>query len=287
MLAGTTFKGTGKTTVARKVGQIYYDMGFLSSTEVVECSASDLVGQYVGQTGPKTRKLFEKALGRVLFIDEAYRLSEGHFAQEAMDEMVGLLTQETFRAKLVVILAGYDKDMNALMQVNSGLSSRFPDEIVFHNISPAQGLEILKRILGKKHIRLDALEHPSSADYTQMGSLIEKLSRLPSWGNARDMETLSKKMAAHVFTSLSLPVGTIGAGNPLPLFAKDAIGCIESMLSERQECITNVPKNRKQTPGVQHTSSGPVVRSQHMREKRISSSPLRLSSPRPQQPTPL
>lgn len=99
--------GTGKTTTARKMGQVFYDMGFLSSTEVTECSASDLVGQYVGHTGPKTKKLFEKALGRVLFIDEAYRLSQGHFAQEAIDELVGITTQDKFRGKLVVILAGY------------------------------------------------------------------------------------------------------------------------------------------------------------------------------------
>ncbi|KAG0697519.1 P-loop containing nucleoside triphosphate hydrolase protein [Suillus ampliporus] len=75
--------GTGKTTIARKFGQVYYDMGFLSSFDLIECSASDLVGQYVGQTGPKTKKLFEKALGKVLFMDEAYRLSNGNFAQEA------------------------------------------------------------------------------------------------------------------------------------------------------------------------------------------------------------
>src|SRR5215471_16271818 len=95
--------GTGKTTTARKMGQVYFDMGFLSSTEVIECSVSDLVGQYVGQTGPKTRQVFEKALGRVLFIDEAYRLSEGHFAKEAIDELVGTLTQEKFKSKVVVI----------------------------------------------------------------------------------------------------------------------------------------------------------------------------------------
>jgi len=89
--------GTGKTTTARKMGQVYYDMGFLSSAEVVECSASDLVGEYVGQTGPKTRNLFEKAIGKVLFVDEAYRLSQGHFAQEAIDEVVGLMTNEKFK----------------------------------------------------------------------------------------------------------------------------------------------------------------------------------------------
>jgi len=122
------------------MGQIYYDMGFLSSTEVIECSASDLVGQYVGQTGPKTSKLLEKALGRVLFIHDAYRLSQGQFAKEAMDQLVGLLTQERFRAKLIVILAGYDREMNELMALNTGLSSRFREEVIFNNISPAQCL---------------------------------------------------------------------------------------------------------------------------------------------------
>jgi hypothetical protein len=87
--------GTGKTTTAEKMGKVYFDMGFLATAEVVMCSAIDLVGQYVGQTGPKTKKLLEKALGKVLFIDEAYRLAEGHFAKEAMDELVDCLTKPT------------------------------------------------------------------------------------------------------------------------------------------------------------------------------------------------
>ena len=100
--------GTGKTSTARKLGQVYYDMGFLSSADVIECSASDLVGKYVGHTGPKTKAVFEKALGKVLFVDEAYRLSEGQFAKETMDEIVGLMTQERFMNKLIIILAGYE-----------------------------------------------------------------------------------------------------------------------------------------------------------------------------------
>jgi AAA+ superfamily predicted ATPase len=104
-------------------------MGILSSAEVVECSASDMVGQYVGHTGPKTQKLLEKALGKVLFIDEAYRLGEGHFAAEAVNELVDLITKPQFANKIVIILAGYDHDMNKLMAVNPGLSSRFPEEV--------------------------------------------------------------------------------------------------------------------------------------------------------------
>jgi SpoVK/Ycf46/Vps4 family AAA+-type ATPase len=88
--------GTGKTTTARRMGKVFYDAGFLSKAEVVECSASDMVGQYVGQTGPKVRQLLEKALGRVLFIDEAYRLVDGHFAKEAMDELVDAVTKERY-----------------------------------------------------------------------------------------------------------------------------------------------------------------------------------------------
>lgn len=72
--------GTGKTTTAAKMGKIFYDMGFLSQAKVEECSATDLIGQYVGHTGPKVQKLMEKAMGKVLFIDEAYRLAEGQFS---------------------------------------------------------------------------------------------------------------------------------------------------------------------------------------------------------------
>ncbi|KAI6004453.1 ATPases of the AAA+ class [Pisolithus orientalis] len=111
--------GTGKTGTARKLGQVYYDMGFLSSTDVVECSASDLVGQHVGHTGPQTKAVFEKVLRKVLFVDEAYRLREGKFAKEAMDEIVGLMTQERYMDKLIIVLAGYEDEMNALLQVKS------------------------------------------------------------------------------------------------------------------------------------------------------------------------
>lgn len=230
-------EGTGKTTTARKMGQVFYDMGFLSSTQVVECSTSDLVGQYVGETGPKTQQLFEKALGRVLFIDEAYRLSEGHFAKEAMDELVGILTQDRYRAKLVVILAGYDREMDELMARNTGLTSRFPEEIKFHNMSPVQCLEVLKRKLSKQSIRVDALEDPLSTEYKRMVDLLAEISNLPFWGNARDVETLSKQMAAIVFSTPSL-LTTSTAENPndlLTLSGDKAVECIESMRETRMQ----------------------------------------------------
>ena len=224
--------GVGKTTVARKMGAVYYDMGILSSKEVVECSASDLVGQFVGQTGPKTKQQFEKALGKVLFIDEAYRLGEGHFAKEAMDELVGILTHEKFRGKLIVILAGYDQEMNDLLQVNTGLTSRFPEEIVFPNIAPAKCLEILDRKLRKEGVVLPVLNDSSQPANVYMIKLIEKLSVLPSWGNARDMETLAQKICEVAFTREDID-GT------LEISPEDAIRCISTMLAQRQERVEN------------------------------------------------
>ena len=210
------------------MGQVFYDMGILGSAEVIECSASDLVGQYVGQTGPKTKKLFEKALGKVLFVDEAYRLGQGHFAQEAIDELVGLITQPTFKSKLIIILAGYEQDMNSLMSVNAGLSSRFPDQVVFHNIGAQDCLKIVLNEMTKKKIRFSELEDESSAVYEKMKGLVEDLASLPDWGNARDMVTLS---TALISKALLLDSNT---GADIQLASSAALGILEKMVADRE-----------------------------------------------------
>jgi len=137
------------------MGKVYYDMGFLSSAKVEECFATELIGEYVGQTGPKTQKLVEKGLGKVLFIDEAYRLSDGMFAKEAMDELVDCLTKPKFAGKLVIILAGYDEHINRLMNMNPGLRSRFPETITFENLTPDACIALLKQELQRKKPHLD------------------------------------------------------------------------------------------------------------------------------------
>ena len=150
------------------MGQVYYDLGFLSAVEVVECSASDLIGSYVGHTGPKTRGQLEKALGKVLFVDEAYRLAEGNFATEAVNELVDLLTKPTFMNKLVVVLAGYDDDIDRLISINPGLSSRFPKQIVFRNMNPQDCLMVLERSLQEQEIQVPFLTQPESKHYKTM-----------------------------------------------------------------------------------------------------------------------
>ena len=213
-------------------------MGFLASKEVFECSATDLVGQYVGQTGPKTKGVFEKALGKVLFIDEAYRLSEGHYAKEAMDEIVGLMTHERFMNKLVIILAGYDHQMNELLAVNPGLSSRFSEEIAFQNMSSEQCLELLDKELRKNQIIVPELSNKTSSTYVEMQYVIDQMSALPSWGNGRDVKTLGKRLTQKAFANMA------SGGTSELLSAEEALDVITAMLKEqldRQRVARGMP----------------------------------------------
>ncbi|RXW16620.1 hypothetical protein EST38_g9235 [Candolleomyces aberdarensis] len=246
--------GTGKTAIARKMGQVYYDMGVLASAEVIECSASDLVGQYVGQTGPKTRKIFEKAVGKVIFIDEAYRLAEGHFAQEAVDELVTLLTDEAYKGKIIVILAGYDQGMKRLMTVNTGLSSRFPEWIAFHNMKPKDCINIVVKELKKEKVVVLGLEDEESPEYSQMLTVIALLVNLPDWGNARDMMTLSAQIVRQALLS------KIPSGTSLLLSGSDAIACALDMLQQRRARAQVQPKVKKTLalPQMQNTPTPPT-----------------------------
>lgn len=230
------------------MGQVFYDMGFLSAVEVIECSASDLVAQYVGQTGPKTRRMLEKALGKVLFIDEAYRLGEGHFASEAIDELVDIVTKPKFFGKVVIILAGYKDDMKRLMAVNTGLSSRFSEEIIFRDMSPEHCLQLLDVNLKRKGISVSMLQEHQSAAYKKMRDHFVELSGLPFWGNARDVQTLAKSMIRTAFKAMS--------GGPkassLGLTSEEALECAKTMLAERRErCANSQTKGRRPQFGLE------------------------------------
>ncbi|KAF8958975.1 P-loop containing nucleoside triphosphate hydrolase protein [Flammula alnicola] len=236
-LVPTTFvfkgpPGTGKTTTARKMGEVYFDMGLLAQATVHDCSASDIVAQYVGQTGPLVRKTFEKALGQVLFIDEAYRLKDGPFAKEATDEIVSLLTDEHYKGKIIVILAGYDNDINELLAVNRGLSSRFTEEVIFVNLRPEECLQILEKEMQKKNVSLPGLEDRSSALSCALSKIFVDFSSLESWGNARDVLTLAKKL---VGLALQEDDGTGGKDSSLILDPTKAIQAAQDMLSTRSE----------------------------------------------------
>ena len=137
--------GTGKTTVARIMSRIYHSLDILSKGQLVEVDRSGLVAGYVGQTALKTQKVIEKAMGGVLFIDEAYALngkSENDFGQEAIDTI--LKAMEDHRDDLVVIVAGYTELMDRFIHSNPGLESRFNRSLMFEDSTPEQMVAIFK-----------------------------------------------------------------------------------------------------------------------------------------------
>lgn len=147
--------GTGKTTVARIIGNLFKEMGLLRKGHVIEVERADLVGEYIGHTAIKTREQIKHALGGVLFIDEAYSLSRGgerDFGKEAIDTMVKAM--EDYKDDLILILAGYREEMNEFLESNPGLFSRFPLHIDFPDYSIDELLAIAEQMLKRREYQL-------------------------------------------------------------------------------------------------------------------------------------
>ena len=186
--------GTGKTTVARVIGKIFYAFGLLDMPEVVEAQRSDLVGEYLGATAIKTNELIDSALGRVLFIDEAYSLvNEGdgqsdRFGIEAVQTL--LKRAEDDRENLIIILAGYEKQTESFLASNPGLASRFATRIRFPTYSPAELLALADSQLRGKNEVLAADARPV------LWRILEEVGRrriTDELGNGRFVRTLLEK----------------------------------------------------------------------------------------------
>jgi AAA+ superfamily predicted ATPase len=184
--------GTGKTTVARIVGQLYQEMGLLRRGHLVEVAPKDLVGEYVGATAIKTSAVIDSALDGVLFLDEAYQLTEkgrGGFIGEALDTILPRL--ENDRDRLLVIAAGYTGKMIEFVAANPGLRRRFPDQnkIEFPDYGPDELLEILLGFLTKQ-------EHDVDPEMTRfLGRVVAGLYAkrdVDTFGNAGEMRNLAQ-----------------------------------------------------------------------------------------------
>ena len=152
--------GTGKTTVARLTAEILYSIGFIQENKLVQCSAKDLIGEYLGQTGPKTAKKCEEAYNGVLFIDEAYQLnpySSNSQTDMYKEECVAELIQqmENNRDRLIVIFAGYTDEMNEFLEkANTGLRSRLQQTIEFPDYSTDELMEIFLNICNREEMKI-------------------------------------------------------------------------------------------------------------------------------------
>jgi probable Rubsico expression protein CbbX len=175
--------GTGKTTVAERMSKILHGLGYVRKGHVVTATRDDLVGQYIGHTAPKTREMLKKAMGGVLFIDEAYYLyrpeNERDYGAEAIEILLQVM--ENNRDDLVVIFAGYKERMDVFYQSNPGLSSRVANHIDFPDYSAPELLAIAKLILASENYRFSEAATEVFAEY------ILRRMQLPFFANARSI----------------------------------------------------------------------------------------------------
>lgn len=181
--------GTGKTTVARNIGNLFKELNILKKGHIVEVERADLVGEYIGHTALKTREQIRKAIGGILFIDEAYSLARGgekDFGKEAIDVLVKAM--EDYKDELILILAGYKNEMDWFLQSNPGLKSRFPIHIEFPDYSLGELMQIAELMLKEREYKL-----AGDAKLTLQNILKNKSSDSPYCGNARMVRNIIEK----------------------------------------------------------------------------------------------
>ncbi|MBQ9649071.1 MAG: AAA family ATPase [Prevotella sp.] len=178
--------GTGKTSIARKMGEILQAMDILPTSRVLEVSRATLVGKYMGETPKIVNNMCDKAIGGILFIDEAYTLSEGtdQYGKEAIDTLMKRMEDD--RGKFVVIAAGYKDKMEAFLQINPGLASRFTHKLHIDDYNEDELLAIYKQMAQKEQYTLSP-----TAEFKALDTIYRMvLAKDESWGNAREMRNL-------------------------------------------------------------------------------------------------
>ena len=190
--------GTGKTTVARLIGEIYNEIGFLSTPDCIEVDRSMLVAEYIGQTAIKTKNVIDRAMGGVLFIDEAYTLAnkgEKDFGQEAIDTL--LKEMEDNRESLVVIVAGYMDEMQEFIDSNPGLKSRFTKKIHFDDYQASELEEIFTK-LAKNYVISDEAQ-------TELHRIFEMMysNKTEHFGNGREVRNFYEKVISKLAYRIS------------------------------------------------------------------------------------
>jgi len=193
--------GTGKTTVAMRMAQILHELGYVRSGHLVAVTRDDLVGQYIGHTAPKTKEVLKKAMGGVLFIDEAYYLyrpeNERDYGQEAIEILLQVM--ENQRDDLVVILAGYKDRMDTFFQSNPGMNSRIAHHIEFPDYAEDELAQIAHHMLEIQNYKLDDEAQQAFKRYLQLRK------QQPHFANARSvrnaLERARLRQASRLFAN--------------------------------------------------------------------------------------
>ncbi|GHA05075.1 AAA family ATPase [Streptomyces echinoruber] len=226
--------GTGKTTVARILGRVFYALGLLGGDHLVEAQRADLVGEYLGQTAVKANELIDSALGGVLFVDEAYSLSNSGYGKGDAygDEALQVLLKraEDNRDHLVVILAGYPEGMDRLLAANPGLSSRFTTRVDFPSYRPGELTEIGKVLAAENGDRWDdeALE-----ELRAIATHVVEQGWIDELGNGRFLRTLYEKSCAYRDLRLSVYPGALSRDDLATLRLPDLMQAYGEVLSGR------------------------------------------------------
>ena len=174
--------GTGKTEVATRMADILFKLGYIRKGHLITVTRDDLVGQYIGHTAPKTKEVLKRAMGGVLFIDEAYYLYKPDNERDYGSEAIEILLQvmENQREDLVVIFAGYKERMDSFYESNPGLSSRVANHIDFPDYTPEELIQIGRMILEEQQYRMTDEAEGALLQY------IEQRTKLPLFANARN-----------------------------------------------------------------------------------------------------
>ena len=199
--------GTGKTTVALKIADLLYRLGYVRKGHLVSVTRDDLVGQYIGHTAPKTKEVLKKAMGGVLFIDEAYYLyrpeNERDYGQEAIEILLQVM--ENNRDDLVVVLAGYKDKMDKFFESNPGFRSRIAHHIDFPDYSSDELLEIAEVMIAGMNYKFNKGSKKAMAEY------IEIRRKQPHFANARSIrnaiDRARLRQANRIFNNSEGPIG--------------------------------------------------------------------------------
>jgi probable Rubsico expression protein CbbX len=209
--------GTGKTTVAMRMGELLRELGYLRTGQLVTVTRDDLVGQYVGHTAPKTKEVLKRAMGGVLFIDEAYYLYRPENERDYGAESIEILLQfmEAHREDLVVILAGYADRMDEFFRSNPGMASRIAHHIDFPDFSAAELLQIADLMLAREQYRLAGAAREAFAQYValRMGQ--------PRFANARSIRNAIDRLRLRQARRLVAAGGVLGRDDLMDITAED------------------------------------------------------------------